>query len=186
MADTFNMLESVKTSLGITGNYHDSLLNNYIDEVNEYLIDAGVNEMLINTKVSAGVVARGVSDLWNYGSGEGKLSTYFYQRVIQLASRIIDRLIERLIVSDEEGNTYRVTVENQKAYLHAYGKVGEAEDIYIKDDSNGNTYKLAVDREKIKLIEETGNSATIYLQDEILDKKYKVGINNEKLYYEEK
>lgn len=85
MADTFNMLSTVKNALNITGTYQDNALQAYIDEVNEYMIAAGVNKSLINTKVTAGTVTRGVADLWNYGAGEGKLSSYFYERVIQLA-----------------------------------------------------------------------------------------------------
>lgn len=86
MADAFDMLTSVKSALGITGDYQDGTLNVYIDEVNEYLKSAGVPSTVIGTKASAGVVARGVADLWNYGAGEGKLSPYFYERVIQLAA----------------------------------------------------------------------------------------------------
>lgn len=87
MADTFDMLSTVKAALNITGTYQDKALQTYIDEVNEYLRAAGVPESLINVSVSAGTVARGVADLWNYGAGEGKLSSYFYERVIQLASK---------------------------------------------------------------------------------------------------
>lgn len=83
MADTH--LESVKKALGITGEYHDDTLNIYIDEVKAYMVSAGVSEEVVNSKVSAGVIARGVTDLWSYGSGTGKLSDYFYQRVSQLA-----------------------------------------------------------------------------------------------------
>ena len=86
MADAFDMLTSVKSALGITGDYQDGTLNFYIDEVNEYLKSAGVPSTVIGTKASAGVVARGVADLWNYGAGEGKLSPYFYERAIQLAA----------------------------------------------------------------------------------------------------
>ena len=35
--------------------------------------------------VTAGLVSRGVSDLWSYGAGNGKLSEYFMQRVTQLS-----------------------------------------------------------------------------------------------------
>lgn len=80
MAD---ILEKVKNSLGITGNYQDNTLNEYINEVKLYMISAGVSEAVTNSEMSAGVIARGVSDLWNYGNG--KLSEYFYQRVSQLA-----------------------------------------------------------------------------------------------------
>ena len=81
MADT---LEKVKAALGITGAYQDATLTIYIDEVKEYMRDAGVSESVINSDASAGVVARGVTDLWNYNGGAGKLSEYFYQRVSQL------------------------------------------------------------------------------------------------------
>lgn len=74
------MLSKVKTALGITGSYQDGTIQGYIDEVLEYLKDAGIQE----TVITPGLVARGVADLWNYGSGEGKLSTYFMQRAAQL------------------------------------------------------------------------------------------------------
>lgn len=74
-------LEDVKNALGITGDYQDATLQIYLDEVVSYLRDAGVSE----GNITCGIVARGVSDLWNYGSAEGKLSPYFYQRASQLA-----------------------------------------------------------------------------------------------------
>lgn len=86
MADSFSLLTSVKTALGITGTYQDATLQTYIDEVNEYLQDAGVPAAYINTRKTVGVVTRGVADLWSYGGGSGALSPYFYERVIQLAT----------------------------------------------------------------------------------------------------
>ena len=89
MADeTFDMLATVKVALGIMGSYQDGTIGAYIDEVNEYLADAGVPASMIGTKPTAGVVTRGVADLWNYGGGEGKLSPYFYERVIQLSTAV--------------------------------------------------------------------------------------------------
>jgi hypothetical protein len=82
MAD---ILTKVKSALGITGNYQDTTLNIYIDEVKAYMKDAGVPESVINSNISAGVISRGVTDLWSYGTNDGKLSNYFYQRVSQLA-----------------------------------------------------------------------------------------------------
>lgn len=79
MADT---LADVKKALGITGEYQDDTLNIYINEVKAYMMSAGVSTEVINASVSAGVIARGVTDLW---LGDGKLSDYFYQRVSQLA-----------------------------------------------------------------------------------------------------
>lgn len=75
------MLEKVKNSLGITGNYQDDTLTEYIDEVVAFLKDAGVTE----SNITSGIVARGVSDLWNYGAGKGEFSHYFMIRATQLA-----------------------------------------------------------------------------------------------------
>lgn len=75
------MLESVKAALGITGDYLNTTLTTYIDEVKAFLHDAGVSE----NQITPGIVSRGVTDLWNYGSGDGKLSTYFMQRATQLS-----------------------------------------------------------------------------------------------------
>lgn len=86
MADVYDVLTDVKSALGITGSYQDSTLNVYINDVKEYLKKAGVSDDVINSQASAGAIARGVADLWNYGSGDGKLSPYFYERVIQLSS----------------------------------------------------------------------------------------------------
>ena len=75
------MLDNVKTALGITGNYQDNTLQQYIDEVTAFLVDSGVSE----SNITSGIVARGVADLWNYGSGDGKFSQYFMQRAAQLS-----------------------------------------------------------------------------------------------------
>lgn len=75
------MLDDVKNALGITGNYQDNTLNQYITEVKAFLVDAGVSE----ADITSGIVSRGVADLWNYGAGEGKLSSYFMTRATQLA-----------------------------------------------------------------------------------------------------
>lgn len=75
------VLDDVKKSLGITGNYQDETLTQYINEVEGFLNDAGVKA----SDISSGVIARGVADLWNYGAGEGTLSSYFMMRASQLA-----------------------------------------------------------------------------------------------------
>lgn len=82
------LLSVVKTALGITGNFHDDLLNIYIQEVTEYMIGAGVPSTLFETDKVNGCVVRGVADLWNYGQGDASLSPYFYQRVIQLCREV--------------------------------------------------------------------------------------------------
>lgn len=74
-------LDDVKKALGITGNYQDDTIQVYFDEVVAFVNDAGVPDK----HITAGLIARGVSDLWNYGGAEGKLSEYFMQRCTQLA-----------------------------------------------------------------------------------------------------
>ena len=83
MADS-SFLPAVKSALGITGDYQNETLNVYIEEIVEFLKDSGVKEQ----NITSGIVARGVADLWDYGSGSGKLSTYFVQRATQLALKV--------------------------------------------------------------------------------------------------
>ena len=85
MAD-FNMLEHVKLCLGLEGNnFHDNLLNAYIQDVQMYLEDAGIPADVTKSAKCGGVVARGVADLWNYGNGSAALSPFFHERAAQLA-----------------------------------------------------------------------------------------------------
>lgn len=74
-------LNDVKTACGITGEYLDNTLQIYLEETIAFLRESGVDE----SKITVGIVARGVSDLWNYGGAEGRLSPYFIQRATQLA-----------------------------------------------------------------------------------------------------
>ena len=74
-------LADVKTALGITGTYQDATITVYMNEVIEFLKNAGIAE----TDITNGIVARGVADLWNYGGAEGKLSEYFFQRAAQMS-----------------------------------------------------------------------------------------------------
>lgn len=79
------MLEDVKRNLGITGNFLDDTINGYIKEVKDFLLDGGVPEKIIESEKAIGVITRGVSDLWNYGSGGTSFSPYFLQRATQLS-----------------------------------------------------------------------------------------------------
>lgn len=74
-------LDDVKNALGITGNFQDATLQIYFDETVSFLTDAGVKQ----SNITKGILARGVADLWNYGSGDGRFSTYFIQRASQLS-----------------------------------------------------------------------------------------------------
>ena len=75
------LLADVKAALNISGTYQDAALQQYIAEVKEFLAGAGVAE----SKMTPGLIARGVADLWAYGAGDGKLSDYFMKRAIQAA-----------------------------------------------------------------------------------------------------
>lgn len=81
------VLETVKSMLGVTGTYQDATMSGYIEEVKQYMLSAGVSTDVVESSTSAGTIARGVADLWNYGAGAGELSPYFKERVIQLALR---------------------------------------------------------------------------------------------------
>lgn len=104
MAD---VLDKVKKSLGVTGEYQDGTLTEYINEVKGYLLDAGVPLAVIESDVSAGIISRGVSDLWNYGSG--KLSEYFFQRASQLVYSVESGTYITLSAGDY-GITYPVNL----------------------------------------------------------------------------
>lgn len=78
------LLIKVKNGLGITGDFQDNTLQIHIDEVKDFMHRAGVSDAIINSNSSVGVITRGVSDLWDYGSGSTGLSPYFKERVVQL------------------------------------------------------------------------------------------------------
>lgn len=78
------LLTEVKKRIGITGDYQDDTLTGHIQDVKDFMQDAGVSEEVMQTTKIIGVVTRGVSDLWDYGSGNGEFSPYFFQRVTQL------------------------------------------------------------------------------------------------------
>lgn len=90
MTDT-ELLTKIKNGLGITGNFQDATLTEYVNEVKAFMVSAGVPLEVVASEVSVGCIMRGVADLWNYGSGNASLSDYFKMRVIQLKATIIDK-----------------------------------------------------------------------------------------------
>lgn len=78
------LLAEVKSRIGITGSYQDGTIKGHIQDVKDFMEDAGVPKAIMETNKIIGAVTRGVSDLWNYGSGNGEFSPYFLQRVTQL------------------------------------------------------------------------------------------------------
>jgi hypothetical protein len=84
-------LAKVKTALGMNGNdYQDETLSVYIDEVVEFMIDAGVQREVAESTAAVGCIAVGVNDLWNYSSGGVRFSDYFKSRVVQLAYKRVN------------------------------------------------------------------------------------------------
>lgn len=98
------MLEAVKNSLGITTAYQDETIQQYINEVQEFLIDGGVSETIVNSPECYGLISRGVADLWNYGSGGTRLSSYFIKRASQLVLKSkADNNTNTATNTDQEG-----------------------------------------------------------------------------------
>ena len=79
------LLDEVKKRIGVTGTYQDDAISGHISDVKEFMMDAGVDCNIMTSEKIIGAVTRGVSDLWNYGSGNGEFSPYFFQRVAQLS-----------------------------------------------------------------------------------------------------
>lgn len=91
------LVEEVKKRLGLTGTFHDELIGALIEDVKVFMLDGGVAEALLNSDKAVGCISRGVADLWNYGSGDGRFSEVFFQRMIQLDLLSNDGvIIERL------------------------------------------------------------------------------------------
>lgn len=80
-----DLLNKIKKVLSVTGSFHDDALSVLIMDVKFYLLDAGAHEVAVNSKAAVGVIARGVTDLWNLGSGTVNLSSFFKERAGQLA-----------------------------------------------------------------------------------------------------
>ena len=111
------LLIKVKIGIGITGTYQDETLLTYIEEVKNFLFDAGVPENIVNGSDSVGVITRGVSDLWNYGTGSAEFSPYFIQRATQL----VYKRIGAIEVSSSPGSstgTVKITVSGKPEGAH--------------------------------------------------------------------
>lgn len=88
-------LAKVKTALGMNGNnYQDETLSVYIDEVLEFMIDAGVQREVAESTAAVGCIAVGVNDLWNYSSGGVRFSEYFKSRVVQLSCKRVNTNVQ--------------------------------------------------------------------------------------------
>lgn len=131
------ILTNVKTMLFGTpaGTFRDALLNVYINEVKNFMLNAGVPIDVIYSDSTVGVIALGVNDLWNYQAGGVKLSQYFTQRVIQLTRS-----------DGTEPQPYKMAFKEFKQYI----KTTDAEttevliDIEQFEPENGDTVNVFV------------------------------------------
>lgn len=117
MADAA-ILTKVKNALGITSTYMDETISIYIDEVVFYMENAGMTDAMISA--SAGLVTRGVADLWNNSAGQGKLSPYFYDAVTQ-----------RVLCSKKANCSYSVYIPKDDA--SAFGWLTTAAGKFVKN-----------------------------------------------------
>lgn len=80
MIETEDLLIEIKSRLAIGDDFHDKLILGLIEDVKNYMVSAGVEKQIVDSVISIGCIARGVSDLWT----SEKFSDFFNQRVIQL------------------------------------------------------------------------------------------------------
>ncbi len=83
---TTEQITKIKQAVGIAEGIPDATIEIWLDEVKDFMRNAGVPEHVINANTTVGLLARGVSDIWNYGDSD-KLgfSKVFEQRVVQLS-----------------------------------------------------------------------------------------------------
>lgn len=80
-------LVKVKQSLNVTGTALDDTLGGFMDDIELYMSDAGVDALVLVSDKAIGAISRGVSDMWI----NGELSQYFYQRVGQLSFAVAEQ-----------------------------------------------------------------------------------------------
>ena len=87
MTVSAEMLAGVKRRLSESGDFSeiDAVLTDYISDVCDYMLGAGVSETVIASHV--GVVARGVDDMFVNNAGSTDFSPMFRNLVTQLAYR---------------------------------------------------------------------------------------------------
>lgn len=141
MNNTNTLLTKVKSNLGITGSYQDTTIQGWIDEVKGFLVDGGVAE----ENITDGIVTIGVKDLWNYGSGDGSLSPYFFQRATQLA---LKSPVKTTITIKRIKNYFYEMICDNIDYDYAYQYMKEKKPFVVGGCSsvrNGNWYGRNLD-----------------------------------------
>lgn len=81
------LFSMVKGALGVTSDLQDQQIKPFFDDVICFLLEAGAKEENILQDTTAGLLSRGVSDLWDTGTGNTRLSEYFIQRAIQFTKK---------------------------------------------------------------------------------------------------
>lgn len=81
---TAQQLTKIKAALGIGEGIPDATLEVWLSDVKDFMLNAGVPNSVINSDTTIGTLARGVSDIWNYGD-TASYSQVFIMRVSQLA-----------------------------------------------------------------------------------------------------
>lgn len=78
-----DFLKEVKARINFP-DYDEPTISGLIQDVKDFCVDAGVPADVMESEKAIGLIARGVSDLWNMGAGEGKWSEVFRMRLYQL------------------------------------------------------------------------------------------------------
>lgn len=83
---TSEQITKIKKGLGIAEGIPDETVEIWLTDVKDFMKNAGVPDHVINASTTIGLLARGVSDIWNYGDSEKTdFSVVFKQRVAQLS-----------------------------------------------------------------------------------------------------
>lgn len=78
------LLEMVKASLGMVGDFNDKPLMQNIKAVKNYLRNGGVSDDVLQSDAATSTIVIGVTDLFNLQSGEIKFSPAFFMLTTQL------------------------------------------------------------------------------------------------------
>lgn len=77
-------VKAVCSMLSMSEKFDGEKIGFFVDEVKQYMLEAGVPLLLVNDRRAIGCIARGVADLYTYENGAASLSPYFKERVVQL------------------------------------------------------------------------------------------------------
>lgn len=73
-----NLYIKTREAMGIYVTYQDDQLKPRFMTVYQYLKNAGISDATLLSEDTIGLLATGVSDLWNYGAGGTTFSPFFY------------------------------------------------------------------------------------------------------------